>query len=100
MTLLTPTRRKILVFWYQYHRRTNLWPTYRDAELELDISNVTICYHMKILIKAGWTIKEGRQVGLTKAGETQLFEAELISTGQKKKAPVNLLVNKIKKKDK
>jgi hypothetical protein len=97
--LLTKNRRKLLVFWYQYHKDTNFWPTYSEASLELSLSRTTIKFHVDVLVSAEWMAREGknRQIALTKQGEKQIYQAELISLGEVKREPPNLAMNKMKK---
>lgn len=89
-----------MVFWYQYHRRTNLWPTYREASLEIDLHYTQIGWQVRKLIEHGWMVKEdrGKQVGLTIDGEKALIDAELIALGKKPKE-INIVKNKIKKRN-
>lgn len=94
---LTERRRKILTFWYLCHKETNLWPSLSEAELELGIPKPTIQININVLVKNGWMVKNNKQIGLSKAGEKSLLEAEMISTGQMKKS-VNRIANMVKKK--
>jgi len=96
--LLTAKRKKILVYWYQYHRELNFWPTLREADLYLDIPFSTIQYHINVLCNAGWITKLNRQIALTKEGETALYESELISLGKASKK-INFVKNIIRKND-
>lgn len=101
-SFLTPTRKKILVFWYQYHVETNLWPTFDKAAKNLGMSKPGIHYSIKRLIEEEWMVKDDGDRGaiaLTKYGEGKIFEASLIASGQKKKEikKSEMLVNKIKK---
>lgn len=98
--ILTPIRKKILVFWYQYHRKTNLWPTYREASLDIDLHYTQIGWQVRKLIDNGWMVKEGRQIGLTPDGEKALIDAELIALGVKQKdITISIVQNKIRKRN-
>lgn len=102
---LSNIRKSILVYWYQYHVETNLWPTYELASEEIECSKPTICYHIKILLKEGWMTKDETNtrgaVALSKYGESKLFEAALISVGKVQKeytTKSDMLINKMSKK--
>lgn len=102
--ILSKTRKNLLVYWYQYHLETNLWPSFRSAGEALKISHTAVRYHVKILIREEWMIEgEGKRsiVGLSKYGESKLFEAFLVGTGRKEKedtTKTDMLINKIKRK--
>lgn len=104
--LLTPTRKKILVFWYQYHVDTNLWPTFEKAGSALGISKQTICYHVNILEKEEWMIRDHANYrgsfALSKYGEGKLFAASLIASGQavKETKRSTIFSNKARKRSK
>lgn len=104
--LLTKTRKRILVFWYQYHVETNLWPTFEKAADALGLSRPTICYHVNILEKEEWMIRdhanERGSFALSKYGEGKIFTASLIASGEavKETKKSTLFSNKIKKKSK
>lgn len=97
--LLSATRKKILVYWYNYHYKDNLWPSFQNAADDLNLSKFTIHYHVKILISEDWMTKDGNRTALTKYGEGKIFEASLIASGEKKKeiTKSDMLINKIKK---
>lgn len=84
---ITETRKKILVFWYQYNQETNLWPSIAEAEEGLKICYSTIKANIKILEKAGWMISKyrGQQTGLSKIGQASLYNKEQIALGKIKK---------------
>jgi DNA-binding MarR family transcriptional regulator len=101
--LLSASRKKILVYWYQFHKESNLWPTLREAALDIDLAYTTIRFHLKKLEDEGWIITIGNRSALTKFGERKIREAELISLGNKKLEEHTLIKKiiktKIKKKD-
>ena len=93
---LTLIRKRILVYWWMYHKESLLWPTGRDACKELDIAQPTLLYHVNLLVDKGWMQKKGKQVALSHYGYEKMKESEEVALGKREPENLTKLVKKMK----